>query len=81
MKKELLAFCRTSAGKTNAGNQEDQQPINGNAADNNALQTAEEMEPVEDDWDSDSDDNVYFDWSTFMTSTKECVLRCEECNA
>jgi hypothetical protein len=57
MKKELLAFCRTSAGKTNAGNQEDQ-PVDGNAADNNALQRAEEMEPVEADWDSDSEDNV-----------------------
>ena len=58
MEKELLAFCRTSAGKTNAGNQEDQ-PVDENAADNNALQTAEELEPVEADWDSDSDEIVY----------------------
>jgi hypothetical protein len=52
MEKELMAFCRTSAGgKINADNNQD----NGNGACNNMQETVEAMVPVETDWDSDDD--------------------------
>jgi len=55
MEKELLAFCRTSAGgKKKADNNQDNQ-LDGNRARNNAQETVEAMVPVEADWDSDDD--------------------------
>ncbi len=53
MEKELMAFCRTSAGeKMNADNSQDDQ-LDGNGARNNTQETVEAMVLVEADWDSD----------------------------
>jgi hypothetical protein len=55
MEKELLAFCRTSAGgKKKADDNQDNQ-LDGNGARNNAQEIVEAMVPVEADWDSDDD--------------------------
>jgi hypothetical protein len=55
MEKELMAFCRTSAGvKMNADDNQDNQ-LDGNGARNNTQETVKAMVPVEADWDSDDD--------------------------
>ncbi len=55
MEKELLAFCRISAGgKKKADDNQDNQ-CDGNGACNNAQETVEAMVPVEADWDLDDD--------------------------
>ncbi|KAI2491065.1 hypothetical protein MHU86_23509 [Fragilaria crotonensis] len=55
MEKELMRFCRASAGKKNAGDNQDDELDAGGAAPNNTLERAEAMVPVEADWDSDDD--------------------------
>ncbi len=47
-------FCRTSAEKKNAGDNQDDE-LDGSAAPRNTLVTAEAMVPVEADFDSDGD--------------------------
>ncbi len=54
MERELIRFCRKSAGKKNAGDNQDDE-LDGSAAPKNTLETAEAMVPVEVDFDSDDD--------------------------
>lgn len=56
MERELMRFCRTSVGKKNAGNNQDDELDAGGAAPKNMLETAEAIVPVEADL-LDSDDN------------------------
>lgn len=51
MERELMRFCRTSAGKKNAGDHQQDDELDGTYT----LDTAEAMVPVEADWDSDDD--------------------------
>jgi hypothetical protein len=55
MERELLAFCRKQAGMKDAGNEQHQQQ-DGTGADNNRLQTAGAMVPVETTWDESDND-------------------------
>ncbi len=54
MERELMRFYRTSAGKKNAGDIQDDE-LDGSAAPRNTLETAEAMVPVEADFDLDGD--------------------------
>ena len=49
-----MRFCRNSAKKKHAGDNEDDE-LDGSAAPTDTLPTAEAMMPVEADWDSDGD--------------------------
>ena len=54
MERELMRFCRNSAKKKHAGDNEDDE-LDGSAAPTDTLPTAEAMMPVEADWDSNGD--------------------------
>jgi hypothetical protein len=54
MERELMRFCRNSAKRKNAGNNEDDK-LDGSAVPTDTLPTPEAMMPVEEDWDSDGD--------------------------
>jgi hypothetical protein len=54
MERELMRFCMTSAGKKKSGSDQDDK-LDSSAMPNNTLKAAEEMLPIEADWDSDDD--------------------------
>ncbi len=53
MEKELMAFCRTSAGERFFADNNPDDQRDGNGACNNMQETVEAMVLVEADWDSD----------------------------
>ena len=53
MEKELMAFCRTSAGERFFADNTPDDQRDGNGACNNMQETVEAMVLVEADWDSD----------------------------
>ena len=55
MERELMHFCRKSAGKKSAGHSQQDDELDGSAGPQYTLDTAEAMEHIEADWDSDDD--------------------------
>ena len=56
MEREVMHFCRTTAGKKNLWDNQKDDMLDGSSRPNDTLDAAEAMvPPVEADWDSDDD--------------------------